>query len=147
MSKDYQEFEDDFIFQLPEMVSSLTKEIFFFEPKKQNDSEKTRILADRIKDQEEIKELREKLSNHLNNQRVKDEEILELNEKLASLNFQLEQAKTHLRNKPRKTPSPMPRNVSVYKEFPNWTSFEFVTKRIGAKGPSKTECISYYSEK
>ena len=72
MSEDYQEFEDDFIYQLPEMVSSLRKEIFFFEPKSKNEnkSEETFILANRKKDQE-IKELREKLSNQ---ERCKDEE-------------------------------------------------------------------------
>ena len=145
MSEDYQEFEDDFIFQLPEMVSSLSKEIFFFEPepKKENKSEEKLIIDNRKMD-EEIKELREKLSNQ---EQSKDEEILELSEKLASSNFELEQAKTHLRNKAPKTPSALPRNVSVYKKFPNWTSFEFVTKRKGAKGPTKSECIGYYSEK
>ena len=144
MSEDYQEFEDDFIFQLPEMVSSLRKEIFFFEPesKKENELEKTQILV--ATKNEEIQQLREQLSNQ---EQRKDEEIFELSEKLASSNFELEQAKTHPRNKPRKTPSALPRNDSVYKNFPNWTSFEFVTKRTGAKGPSKSECISYYSEK
>ena len=96
MSEDYQEFEDDFIFQLPEMVSSLRKEIFFFEPesKKENDSEEKLIIDNRKKDEEIIK-LREKLSNQ---EQRKDEEILELNEKMASLNFQLEQTKTRLKN-------------------------------------------------
>ena len=28
-----------------------------------------------------------------------------------------------------------------------WKSFEFVTKKKGASGPSKTECLSYYAEK
>ena len=99
MSEDYQEFEDDFIFQLPEMVSSLRKEIFFFEPepKKENESEEKLIIDNRRKDEEIIK-LREKLSNQSNTQRSKDEEIFELNEKLASMNFQLEQAKTRLKN-------------------------------------------------
>ena len=167
MSEDYQEFEDDFIFQLPEMVSSLRKEIFFFEPetKKENESEQTLILANRKKD-EEIKELREKLSNQ---EQSKDEEILELNEKLVSLNSQLEQAKTRLKNQhiskiraptesvqmkhilkepvPRKNGSVSPRNISEEKQLPKWTSFEFVTKKKGAKGPKKSECIGYYSEK
>ena len=167
MSEDYQEFEDDFIFQLPEMVSSLRKEIFFFEPetKKENESEQTLILANRKKD-EEIKELREKLSNQ---ERCKDEEMLELNEKLASLNFQLEQAKTRFKNQqaskikaptesvemkhtlekpfPRQNSSVLPRNIQDEENFRKWTSFEFVTKKKGAKGPSKSECIGYYSEK
>lgn len=122
-----------FIFQLPES-------------KKENESEEKLIIDNRKKD-EEIIRLREKLSNQMNTQRCKDEQMIDLNEKLASLNFELEQAKTHPRNKPRKTPSALPRNVSVYKKFPNWTSFEFVTKRKGAKGPTKSECIGYYSEK
>ena len=27
-----------------------------------------------------------------------------------------------------------------------WTCFEFVTKRTGAEGPSKAECLGYYSK-
>ena len=27
-----------------------------------------------------------------------------------------------------------------------WTSFEFITKRVGASGPTKSECLSYYKE-
>ena len=133
MSEDYQEFEDDFIYQLPEMVSSLRKEIFFFEPKSKNEnkSEETLILANRKKDQE-IKELREKLSNL---EQSKDEEISELSEKLASSNFQLEQVKTRLNNIPEE------------QKLPKWTSFEFVTEKNGAKGPTKSDCIGYYSEK
>ena len=177
MSEEYQEFEDDFIFQLPEMVSSLRKEIFFFEPesKKENETEETLILTNRKKDQE-IKELREKLSNQ---EQSKDEEMLELSEKLASLNFQLEQAETRLKNQSiskikaptesvqmKNTPekavprennflsgilrgisSFLPRNIPEEENSPKWTSFEFVTKRRGAKGPTKSECIGYYTEK
>ena len=32
----------------------------------------------------------------------------------------------------------------IYEE---WESFEFVTKKQGAFGPTRTECISYYAEK
>ena len=32
----------------------------------------------------------------------------------------------------------------IYQE---WESFEFVTKKKGASGPTKTECLSYYEEK
>ena len=32
----------------------------------------------------------------------------------------------------------------IYEE---WESFEFVTKKKGASGPTKTECLSYYAEK
>ena len=28
-----------------------------------------------------------------------------------------------------------------------WKSFEFVTEKKGASGPTKTECLSYYAEK
>ena len=31
--------------------------------------------------------------------------------------------------------------------FPDWNEFEFCTKRKGACGPSKNECLEYYSEK
>ena len=31
--------------------------------------------------------------------------------------------------------------------FSNWKVFEFVTKKKGASGPTKTECIGYYKEK
>ena len=91
--------------------------------------------------------------------------MLELNEKLASLNFQLEQAKTRLKNQhiskikaptepllikstpekrvPRENPSVLPRNIPDEQNFGKWTSFEFVTKKKGAKGPTKSECIGY----
>ena len=29
-------------------------------------------------------------------------------------------------------------------EYPKWESFEFVTKRKGATGPTKSECFDYY---
>ena len=32
----------------------------------------------------------------------------------------------------------------IYQE---WESFEFVTKKKGAAGPTKSECLSYYAEK
>ena len=32
-------------------------------------------------------------------------------------------------------------------EFPDWDEFEFCTKKKGAHGPSKKECLEYYSEK
>ena len=142
MSEDYQEFEDDFIFQLPEMVSSLRKEIFFFEPelKKENELEKSQILV--AKKNEEIQQLRKQLSNQ---EQRKDEEIFELSEKLASSNFQLEQAKTRLKNQ-NNSKIRAPTNIHEKQRLPKWTSFEFVTKKKGAKGPTKSECIDYYSE-
>ena len=32
-------------------------------------------------------------------------------------------------------------------EFVEWTEFKFITKKKGADGPSKDECIQYYIEK
>ena len=32
-------------------------------------------------------------------------------------------------------------------QFPDWDEFEFCTKKKGAYGPSKKECLQYYSEK
>ena len=32
-------------------------------------------------------------------------------------------------------------------EFPDWDNFEFITKKSGRRGPSKEECIEYYSQK
>ena len=32
-------------------------------------------------------------------------------------------------------------------EFPDWNEFEFCTKKNGAHGPTKKECLGYYSEK
>ena len=32
-------------------------------------------------------------------------------------------------------------------EFPKWDSFEFITKKKGATGPTKFECLDYYQEK
>ena len=31
--------------------------------------------------------------------------------------------------------------------YPEWNEFEFITRKNGANGPSKTECLQYYSEK
>ena len=31
--------------------------------------------------------------------------------------------------------------------FPDWNIFEFITKKIGRRGPSKEECIKYYNQK
>ena len=40
---------------------------------------------------------------------------------------------------------PVPRQSLV--EFPDWNEFEFCTEKEGAYGPSKKECLEYYSEK
>ena len=32
-------------------------------------------------------------------------------------------------------------------EFPDWDEFEFCTKKKGAYGPTKKECLEYYSKK
>ena len=32
-------------------------------------------------------------------------------------------------------------------KYQAWESFEFVTKKKGAYGPTKAECLSYYAEK
>ena len=32
-------------------------------------------------------------------------------------------------------------------DFPDWNIFEFITKKIGRRGPSKKECIEYYNQK
>ena len=37
--------------------------------------------------------------------------------------------------------------LSDVSKFLNWNVFEFVTKKTGAAGPTKTECIRYYKEK
>ena len=31
--------------------------------------------------------------------------------------------------------------------FPNWKVFEFVTRKTGAAGPTREECIGYYEPK
>ena len=33
------------------------------------------------------------------------------------------------------------------KKYPDWKEFEFITRKIGAYGPSKAECLQYYSGK
>ena len=40
-----------------------------------------------------------------------------------------------------------PALVPESKNYPEWNEFEFITRKIGAYGPSKTECLEYYSEK
>ena len=32
-------------------------------------------------------------------------------------------------------------------DFPEWEIFEFITKKLGRRGPSKDECIEYYNQK
>ena len=32
-------------------------------------------------------------------------------------------------------------------KFPDWNIFEFITRKGGRRGPSKEECIEYYSHK
>ena len=32
-------------------------------------------------------------------------------------------------------------------DFPDWDIFEFITEKIGRRGPSKEECIQYYNQK
>lgn len=32
-------------------------------------------------------------------------------------------------------------------KYEEWEEFEFITKKKGANGPAKSECIRYYSEK
>ena len=32
-------------------------------------------------------------------------------------------------------------------DVPDWDIFEFITRKIGRRGPSKEECISYYEPK
>ena len=34
-----------------------------------------------------------------------------------------------------------------FKNYPDWKKFEFITRKKGAHGPSKEECLQYYSEK
>ena len=31
-------------------------------------------------------------------------------------------------------------------EWPEWDSFEFITKKKGADGPTKSECLDYYQD-
>ena len=31
--------------------------------------------------------------------------------------------------------------------FPDWNTFEFITEKVGRRGPSKDECIQYYNQK
>ena len=31
--------------------------------------------------------------------------------------------------------------------FPDWDIFEFITKKVGRRGPSKEQCIGYYNNK
>ena len=47
----------------------------------------------------------------------------------------------------RQSNSGVPVSDPTLVEFPDWNEFEFCTKKKGAYGPSKKECIEYYSEK
>ena len=39
------------------------------------------------------------------------------------------------------------KNFLVDMNFPDWDIFEFITKKVGRRGPSKEECIGYYNDK
>ena len=37
--------------------------------------------------------------------------------------------------------------VPEFKKYPKWNEFKFITRKKGAYGPSKMECLEYYSKK
>ena len=36
---------------------------------------------------------------------------------------------------------------SLVEDLTSWHEFEFLTKRIGRRGPTKEECLKYYNQK
>ena len=57
----------------------------------------------------------------------------------------LEKANKILEKKSARQSGPVSRPFSA--KFPDWNEFEFCTKKKGAFGPSKNECLEYYSKK
>ena len=37
--------------------------------------------------------------------------------------------------------------INENSDFPDWNTFEFITEKVGRRGPSKDECIQYYNQK
>ena len=110
---------------LPEMVSSLRKELYFFVPE-------VRFLKF-------ISSLLFEFSVILKNIFQK----LIAQTKYDELKSEIERLRDELARKSQISSTPLESNV-ISQE---WESFEFVTKKKGASGPTRTECISYYAEK
>ena len=173
----------EMLWQLPEMVHSLQKELYFYLPEEMVSKKRYQVFkflknflyemifkktVDRTK--KEIRDLKETV-------RAKDNEIsdlkLQLQKKAEDSNEinELESEKSALKKvtKPKKQPESPAQNI-VMEGFTNsissfdsteyfdsisssdsnlcdiveWREFEFLTKKRGAKGPSKAECIQYY---
>ena len=103
---------------LPEMVSSLRKDIYFFAPQVSYFFKNSFILK------------------HI------FQEIL-ANSTVAELRSENERLRAELARRSQISSTPL-ELAPIYQE---WKSFEFVTKKKGAYGPTKSECLSYYAEK
>ena len=57
----------------------------------------------------------------------------------------LKKANKIVENKSVRQPDPVSRPFLA--EFPDWNEFKFCTEKKGAYGPSKNECLKYYSKK
>ena len=62
------------------------------------------------------------------------------------INSQLRRENESLKNEFSKKCQICARPLESSSIFPEWECFEFLTKKNGASGPSKIECLSYYSE-
>ena len=94
-----------------------------------------------------IKVNEEKLKKMTDEQSQNYKEIARLNNDLSSMKIK----NTDLNKK--QVPSKLTKETSrpilppLQITYVEWKEFEFVTKKTGAYGPAKQECISYYAEK
>ena len=73
---------------------------------------------------------------------MKNDELKKLQDELCSMKiqiFKLEKVAAEAGNR---------RLINLKsKNYPEWNEFEFITRKNGANGPSKAECLQYYSVK
>ena len=74
------------------------------------------------------------------------QEIMKLNNELSLIKIKnINMEETEIQNLQRERSRAVLPPLQI--KYEEWEEFELITKKNGAKGPKKSECISYYSEK
>jgi len=141
-------------FQLPEMVSSLTKDVYFFKPESEFEVQKKKLdkcfknvlemnlrpCQDKL---QKMKAIISKMSENEDERASLTQGILMIEQDfeygLNCLEKQLCDKETDQRFESKPSPS-------FYSEYDDWKEFKFITMKKGAYGPSKAECLRYYQE-
>ena len=83
---------------------------------------------------------------------IKNDEIRKLTDELSLMKSRISNLEKDKSN-PEKTAKGAPNtgNDQIVqlesKNYPDWKKFEFITRKKGAYGPSKAECLQYYLER